>query len=152
MSGPRPNLPQEYSGRGPLLPEKGDEHCGLHRDIASQSGDLDDPWRKDSDPEIAHRFRIFLRESRINRIHRKGHRNKSLSERERRRNKTRSQVRARIERVFEVRRNDTGGMPLTAVWGLGSDMPPVGGKVGSGPCPADRAASVPLVVNPICRG
>mgnify|MGYP002526209541 FL=1 len=50
------------------------------------------------------------------RIHRKGHRNKPLSERETRGNKTRSQVRARVEHVFGAQSNDMGG---TLVRGIG---------------------------------
>jgi len=50
------------------------------------------------------------------RIHRKGHRNKPLSEREKRGNKTRSQVRARVEHVFGAQSNDMGG---TLVRGIG---------------------------------
>jgi len=42
-------------------------------------------------------------------IHRKGHRNKTLSEREERGNKTRSKVRARVEHVFGAQSNDLGG-------------------------------------------
>ncbi len=43
------------------------------------------------------------------RIHRKGHRNKPLSEREKRGNTTRSKVRARVEHVFGAQSNDLGG-------------------------------------------
>jgi transposase, IS5 family len=50
------------------------------------------------------------------RIHRKGHRNKRLSEREKRGNKTRSRVRARVEHVFGAQSNDMGG---TLVRGIG---------------------------------
>ncbi len=50
------------------------------------------------------------------RIHRKGHRNKPLCEREKRGNKTRSQVRARVEHVFGAQSNDMGG---TLVRGIG---------------------------------
>ena len=50
------------------------------------------------------------------RIHRKGHRNKPLSEREMRGNKTRSKVRARVEHIFGAQSNDMGG---TLVRGIG---------------------------------
>ena len=50
------------------------------------------------------------------RIHRKGHRNKPLSERETQGNKTRSKVRARVEHVFGAQSNDMGG---TLVRGIG---------------------------------
>jgi len=50
------------------------------------------------------------------RIHRKGHRNKPLSEREKRGNKARSRVRARVEHVFGAQSNDMGG---TLVRGIG---------------------------------
>jgi transposase, IS5 family len=51
------------------------------------------------------------------RIHRKGHRNKPLSEREKQGNKTRSRVRARVEHVFGAQSNDMGG-PLVRSIGL----------------------------------
>jgi IS5 family transposase len=50
------------------------------------------------------------------RIHRKSHRNKPLSEREKQGNMTRSQVRARVEHVFDAQSNDMGG---TLVRGMG---------------------------------
>ena len=50
------------------------------------------------------------------RIHRKGHRNKPLNEREKRGNETRSKVRARVEYVFGAQSNDMGG---TLVRGIG---------------------------------
>jgi IS5 family transposase len=43
------------------------------------------------------------------RIHRKGRRGKPLSEREKRGNRTRSKVRARVEHVFGAQSNDMGG-------------------------------------------
>ena len=43
------------------------------------------------------------------RIHRKGHRNRPLSKREKQGNKTRSKVRARVEHVFGAQTNDMGG-------------------------------------------
>ena len=49
------------------------------------------------------------------RIHRKGHRNKPLSEREKRGNKTRSQVRARVEHVFGAQSNDMGGTLVRSI-------------------------------------
>ena len=56
-------------------------------------------------------------ESRLkSRIHRKGHRNKPLNEREKRGNETRSKVRARVEHVFGAQSNDMGG---TLVRGIG---------------------------------
>ena len=50
------------------------------------------------------------------RIHRKGHRNKPLNEREKRGNETRLKVRARVEHVFGAQSNDMGG---TLVRGIG---------------------------------
>ncbi len=49
------------------------------------------------------------------RIHRKGHRNKPLSEREQRGNKTRSKVRARVEHVFGAQSNDMGGTLVRSI-------------------------------------
>ena len=51
------------------------------------------------------------------RIHRKGKRNKPLSDREKKGNKTRSKVRVRVEHVFGARSNDMGG-PLIRSIGL----------------------------------
>jgi IS5 family transposase len=49
------------------------------------------------------------------RIHHKGHRNKPLSEREKRGNKTRSKVRARVEHVFGAQSNDMGGTLVRSI-------------------------------------
>ena len=49
------------------------------------------------------------------RIHRKGHRNKPLSEREQRGNKTRSKVRVRVEHVFGAQSNDMGGTLVRSI-------------------------------------
>ncbi len=49
------------------------------------------------------------------RIHRKGHRNKPLSEREKRGNTTRSKVRARVEHVFGAQSNDMGGTLVRSI-------------------------------------
>ena len=49
------------------------------------------------------------------RIHRKGHCNKSLSEREKRGNKARSKVRARVEHVFGAQSNDMGGTLVRSI-------------------------------------
>ena len=49
------------------------------------------------------------------RIHRKGRRNKPLSEREKQGNKTRSSVRVRVEHVFGAQSNDMGGTLLRSV-------------------------------------
>jgi IS5 family transposase len=49
------------------------------------------------------------------RIHRKSHRNKPLSEREKRGNKTRSKVRARVEHVFGAQSNDMGGTLVRSI-------------------------------------
>jgi IS5 family transposase len=49
------------------------------------------------------------------RIHRKGRRNKPLSGRETRGNKTRSKVRARVEHVFGAQSNDMGGTLVRSV-------------------------------------
>ncbi len=54
---------------------------------------------------------------RRSRIHRKGKRNKPLSDREKKGNKTRSRVRVRVEHVFGARSNDMGG-PLIRSIGL----------------------------------
>ena len=48
-------------------------------------------------------------------IHRKGHRNKPLTEREKRGNKTRSKVRARVEHVFGAQSNDMGGTLVRSI-------------------------------------
>ena len=49
------------------------------------------------------------------RIHRKGRRNKPLSEREKQGNKTRSSVRVRVEHVFGAQGNDMGGTLVRSV-------------------------------------
>ena len=49
------------------------------------------------------------------RIHRKGRRNKPLSEREKQGNKTRSSVRVRVEHVFGAQSNDMGGTLVRSV-------------------------------------
>ena len=49
------------------------------------------------------------------RVHRKGHRNKPLSEREQRGNKTRSKVRVRVEHVFGAQSNDMGGTLVRSI-------------------------------------
>ena len=49
------------------------------------------------------------------RIHRKGHRDKPLSEREKRGNKARSKVRARVEHVFGAQSNDMGGTLVRSI-------------------------------------
>ena len=49
------------------------------------------------------------------RIHRKGRRNKPLSEREKQGNKTRSSVRVRVEHVFGAQSNDMGGTQVRSV-------------------------------------
>jgi IS5 family transposase len=48
-------------------------------------------------------------------IHRKGHRNKPLTEREKRGNRTRSKVRARVEHVFGAQSNDMGGTLVRSI-------------------------------------
>ena len=48
-------------------------------------------------------------------IHRKGRRNKPLSEREQQGNKTRSKVRARVEHVFGAQTNDMGGTLVRSI-------------------------------------
>ena len=47
--------------------------------------------------------------------HRKGYRNKPLSEREKRGNTTRSKVRARVEHVFGAQSNDMGGTLVRSI-------------------------------------
>ena len=49
------------------------------------------------------------------RIHRKGHRNKPLTEREVQGNKTRSKIRARVEHVFGAQSNDMGGTLVRSI-------------------------------------
>ena len=49
------------------------------------------------------------------RIHRKGRRNKPLSEREKQGNKTRSSVRVRVEHVFGAQSNDMGGTLVRSI-------------------------------------
>ncbi len=49
------------------------------------------------------------------RIHRKGHRNRSLTDRERQGNKTRSKVRAHVEHVFGAQSNDMGGTLVRSI-------------------------------------
>ena len=53
------------------------------------------------------------------RIHRKGRRNKPLSEREKQGNKTRSSVRVRVEHVFGAQSNDMGGTLVRSRAGAG---------------------------------
>ena len=49
------------------------------------------------------------------RVHRKGRRNKPLSEREKQGNKTRSKVRARVEHVFGAQSNNMGGTLVRSI-------------------------------------
>ena len=49
------------------------------------------------------------------RIHRKGHRNKPLTEREMQGNKNPSKVRARVEHVFGAQSNDMGGTLVRSI-------------------------------------
>ena len=49
------------------------------------------------------------------RIHRKAHRNRPLSKREKQGNKTRSKVRARVEHVFGAQANDMGGTLVRSI-------------------------------------
>jgi IS5 family transposase len=49
------------------------------------------------------------------RIHRKAHRNRPLTEREKQGNRTRSKVRARVEHVFGAQSNDMGGALLRCI-------------------------------------
>ncbi len=60
-------------------------------------------------------------------IHRKGHRNKPLTEREKRGNRTRSKVRARVEHVFGAQSNDMGGTLVRSI-GLARAMTRMGLK------------------------
>lgn len=58
----------------------------------------------------------MLKEKGLNsHIHRKAHRNKPLSEREIRGNKTRSKVRVRVEHIFGAQSNDMGGTLLRSI-------------------------------------
>ncbi len=73
---------------------------------------LEAAWRKPAEERksLAGVIEAKLKEKGLkSRIHRKGHRNKLLSAREKRGNKTRSKVRARIEHVFGAQSNDLGG-------------------------------------------
>ena len=57
-----------------------------------------------------------LKEKGLNsRIHRKSHRNKPMTERQKRGNKTRSKVRARVEHVFGAQSNDMGGTLVRSI-------------------------------------
>ena len=56
------------------------------------------------------------------RIHRKGRRNKPLSEREKQGNKTRSSVRVRVEHVFGAQSNDMGGTLVIGRPDMGSNI------------------------------
>ena len=70
------------------------------------------------------------------RIHRKGRRNKPLSEREKQGNKTRSSVRVRVEHVFGAQSNDMGGTLVRSVAcgrRRGSRFGSRGGRVTIGP-------------------
>ncbi len=84
--------------------------------------DILDPDNTASDVWADNAYRSAEIESKLeekglkSRIHRKGHRNKALSGREKRGNKTRSKVRARVEHVFGAQSNDMGG---TLVRGIG---------------------------------
>ncbi len=49
------------------------------------------------------------------RVHRKGRRNKLLSEREKQGNKSRSKVRARVEHIFGAQNNDMGGTLVRSI-------------------------------------
>ena len=57
----------------------------------------------------------LLNQALKSRIHRKGHRNKPLSGRAMRGNKTRSKVRARVEHVFGAQTNDMGGTLVRSI-------------------------------------
>jgi len=58
----------------------------------------------------------MLKEKGLNsHIHRKAHRNKPLSEREIRGNKTRSKIRARVEHIFGSQSNDMGGTLVRSI-------------------------------------
>ncbi len=39
-----------------------EKHRGLHLDLSARMTDLADKWRKSSDPETLHQFRVFLRD------------------------------------------------------------------------------------------
>ena len=84
-------------------------------DILDPNNTASDVWADSAYRSAA--IEAKLAEKGLNsRIHRKGHRNKPLSEREKRGNKTRSKVRARVEHVFGAQGNDMGG---TLVRGIG---------------------------------
>ena len=58
----------------------------------------------------------MLAEKRLtSRIHRKGRRNKPLTKREERSNKTRSKVRVRVEHIFGSQSNDMGGTLVRSI-------------------------------------
>ncbi len=82
-------------------------------DILDADNTASDVWADSASAEIEEKLK---KKGLKSRIHRKGHRNKPLSEREKRGNKTRSKVRARVDPVFGSQSNDMAG---TLVRGVG---------------------------------
>lgn len=77
-------------------------------DILDPSNTASDVWA-DSAYRSAEIEEKLVAKGLKSRIHRKGYRNRPLSEREKRGNKTRSKVRVRVEHVFGAQSNDMGG-------------------------------------------
>ena len=97
-------------GGGARQPGRG----GLNSRILDPDNTASDVWA-DSAYRSAE-IEAKLKEKGLNsRIHRKGHRDKPLSEREKRGNKARSKVRARVEHVFGAQSNDMGGTLVRSI-------------------------------------
>jgi IS5 family transposase len=83
-------------------------------DILDQDNTASDVWA-DSAYRSAEIEAKLKKKGLNSRIHRKGHRNKPLSEREKQGNTTRSKVRARVEHVFGAQSNDMGGTLVRSI-------------------------------------
>jgi IS5 family transposase len=83
--------------------------------------DILDPDKSASDVWADSAYRSAENEAKLaekglkSRIHRKGRRGKPLSKREKRGNRTRSKVRARVEHVFGAQSNDMGGTLVRSI-------------------------------------
>lgn len=77
-------------------------------DVIDKANTASDVWA-DSAYRSAETERKLKERGLTSRIHRKAHRNRPLSEREKQGNKTRSKARARVEHVFGAQVNDMGG-------------------------------------------
>jgi hypothetical protein len=95
--------------------------CGAAVHDSQVADDILDPDNTASEVWADRAYRSAEVESKLkekglkSRIHRKGRRNKPLSEREKRGNKTRSRVRARVEHVFGSQSNDMGGTLVRSI-------------------------------------